>query len=125
MSKGSSEIVRGALQAYVDNDRAAIESLIAADYHFTSPFDNHIDRATYFDRCWPNSKHIAGFERIHEVEDGDRVFIVYEGKTDAGKVFRNCEMHRVRDGKLTETEVYFGWDLPHKAPKGGFINSSS
>lgn len=122
MSNSPLGIVRAALQAYADKDRATIESLIGADYHFTSPLDNHIDRATYFDHCWPNSEAIAGFNRIHEVENGDRVFIVYEGKTKAGKAFRNTEMHQVRDGKLIDTEVYFGWDLPHKAPRGGFVS---
>jgi hypothetical protein len=36
---------------YEDNvrkDRAAIEKLIAEDFHFTGPLDNRIDRATYF-----------------------------------------------------------------------------
>jgi len=32
-------------------------------------------------------------------------------------------VHTVRDSKLIATEVYFGWDLPHKAPRGGFIDN--
>ena len=48
-------VARAAYEAYVAKDRAAIERLIADDFHFTSPLDNGIDRATYFDRCWPNS----------------------------------------------------------------------
>ena len=40
----------------------AFEALIAADFHFTSPLDNRIDRETYFERCWPNSKTIEGFD---------------------------------------------------------------
>jgi hypothetical protein len=49
-------IERVAYEAYVAKDRTAIESLIAPDFHFTSPLDNRIDRATYFARCWPNSE---------------------------------------------------------------------
>ena len=49
-------IARSAYEVYVTKDRAAIEKLIAADFHFTSPLDNRIDRATYFARCWPNSE---------------------------------------------------------------------
>jgi hypothetical protein len=52
----SIEIARSAYEAYVKKDRAAIEKLIAADFHFTSPLDNRIDRATYFARCWPVRK---------------------------------------------------------------------
>ena len=61
---------------------------------------------------------LAGFDDIHEVDDGDRAFIVYEARTSAGKRFRNCEMYTARDGKLVATEVYFGWNLPHRVPKG-------
>ena len=46
--------VRAALQAYVDKDRAAIERLVADDFHFTSPLDNGLDRAAYMRICWPN-----------------------------------------------------------------------
>ena len=48
-------ISKACLQAYVDKDRQAIEQLIADDFRFTSPVDNGLDRATYLDRCWPNS----------------------------------------------------------------------
>jgi hypothetical protein len=37
---GPLDVVKAALQAYVDKDRACIEALIADDYHFTSPIDN-------------------------------------------------------------------------------------
>lgn len=43
--------------------------------------------------------------------------------TDSGKRFRNSEAHTVRDGKLLATEVYFGWDLPHRAPEGSFVEN--
>ena len=78
-------IARASYEAYVAKDRAAMEALIAADFHFTSPLDNRIDRATYFARCWPNSDRIESFEFIHLVADGDRVFVTYEGRgTDGG-----------------------------------------
>jgi hypothetical protein len=111
-------VVRACLQAYVEKDRMAIEALIADDYHFTSPIDNALDRETYFEVCWPNSKMITGFDYIYQVEDGYRAFIVYEGHTDNGKAFRNSEVHTVRNGQLVATEVYFGWDVPHKVPTG-------
>jgi|tagenome__1003787_1003787.scaffolds.fasta_scaffold20755999_2 hypothetical protein len=116
-------VARGCLEAYVAKDRAAIEALIAKDYHFTSPIDNALDRETYFARCWPNSEAMTGFDYICQMEDGDRAFIVYEAHTRGGKTFRNSEVYTVRDGKLIATEVYFGWDLPHKAPQGGFIDN--
>lgn len=114
-------VARAAYQAYVDIDRDAIEALIADDFRFTSPLDNGLDRAAYFSRCWPNSKTIAGFDFIHLVTAQDRVFVTYEARTAQGKRFRNTEILRVRNGKITEAEVYFGWDVPHAATAGGFL----
>jgi ketosteroid isomerase-like protein len=116
-------IARACLQAYVDKDRVAIEALIADDYRFTSPIDNALNRKTYFELCWPNSKALTGFDYIYESEDGNSAFIVYEAHTHGGKTFRNSEVYTVRNGQLVATEVYFGWDLPHKAPKGKHIDN--
>lgn len=109
------------MQAYVDKDRTAIEAVIADDYHFSSPLDNRLDRETYFKRCWPNAEHTDGFEEMHATEQGDVAYIVYVGRA-GDRRFRNCEVHTVRDGKIVETEVYFGWNVPHKAKPGGFID---
>jgi SnoaL-like domain len=125
MKNGPLAVARACLQAYVDKDRSAIEALIADNYHFTSPIDNALDRKTYFELCWPNSKALTGFEYIHQIEDGNRAFIVYEAHTDNGKTFRNSEVYTVGNGQLVATEVYFGWDIPHKAPKGKHIGNDS
>ena len=61
MTKEPVEIARASYEAYVQKDRAAIEALIADDFHFTSPLDNRINRSTYFARCWPNSQEYQGF----------------------------------------------------------------
>ena len=108
MDTGPLAVARACLQAYVDKDRAAIEARIADDYHFTSPIDNALDRKTYFELCWPNSEAMTGFDYVYQLEDGNRVFIVYEGHSRDGKTFRNSEVHTVRDGQLVTTEVYFG-----------------
>lgn len=119
---GPLETVKRALQAYVDKDRAAIENVIAEEYRFTSPVDNALDRATYFARCWPGSEVMTEVDVLHGTEDGELAWIAYES-TMAGKRFRNAELHRVRDGRIVETQVFFGWTLPHPAPPGGFIEN--
>jgi hypothetical protein len=121
MARDSRAIARAVYEAYVDKNRAAIEALIAEDFHFTSPLDNRIDRETYFARCWPNSERIDGFDFIHFVADGDRVFVTYEGKSIGGHRFRNTEIVAVRDDRIADVEVYFGWSIPHEAPAGGFV----
>jgi hypothetical protein len=67
-----------------------------------------------------------GADRIlYQIEDGNRAFIVYEAHTDNGKTFRNSEVYTVRNGQLVATEVYFGWDIPHKAPSGKHVGNES
>ena len=78
-------VARAAYQAYVEKDRAAIEALITEDFHFTSPLDNRIDRATYFERCWPISETMEAFEFVRMIADGPRVFAVYEGRSTSGQ----------------------------------------
>jgi ketosteroid isomerase-like protein len=125
MTQDAITIAKACLRAYIDKDRAAIEALLADDFRFTSPLDNRLDRATYFARCWPNSARMQSFEVIHAAREGHRAFIVYEASTDTGKRFRNAELHTVSDGRLVEVEVYFGWNLPHPAAPGSFIEQES
>jgi ketosteroid isomerase-like protein len=116
------EIVRRCFQAYIDGDRGAVEALIAEEFTFTSPLDNRIDRATYFERCWPNHRRITGFNYQWLIAHGDTVIVAYEGRSDNGRGFRNTEIPRLRDGKIVDVEVYFGWSLPHAAAPGGSVD---
>jgi len=119
----ATSVARASYEAYVRKDRAAIEVLIDDDFHFTSPLDNRIDRTTYFDRCWPNSQRISEFQFVNVVPHGEKVFMTYEGTNIGGGRFRNTEILTVRNGKIVEAEVYFGWSIPHPAPIGGFTSA--
>ncbi|WP_250526979.1 nuclear transport factor 2 family protein [Caballeronia sp. GAWG2-1] len=117
------EVARRVYEAYVRKDRAAIEALIAKDFHFTSPRDNRLDRATYFARCWPNANAIATFDFVHMRQDGEHVFVTYDARMLDGKAFRNSEILSIRAGKLHDAQVFFGWTLPHEAPEGDSITA--
>jgi hypothetical protein len=113
------------LQAYTDKDRAAIEAVVDETFRFSSPRDNRIDRATYLRRCWKVSEAIVWRKVIHMLADGDRVFVTYELAFTSGRVSRNTEIVTLRNGEITDIEVYFGWSIPHEAPDGGFVESAN
>ena len=116
--KSNAEIVKAMFEAYVRKDRAVVERWVAEDFRFMSPLDNALSRQRYFDICWPNSSAIAGFDFKHLVESDDQVFVTYEGIRSDGKRFRNTEVITVREGRIREVEVYFGWNVPHDVPRG-------
>ncbi len=107
----NSDLARACYRAFETKDRAAIEAILAPDFHFSSPRDDHIDRAAYFERCWPNADRLKAFDLEQVVETGDEVFVRYACERVAGGRFRNVEVFRCRDGQIVEVDVYFGRDL--------------
>jgi len=105
------KLARDAYGAYESGDRRVIEDLLADGFTFYSPPDPGIDRATYFERCWPNSELIESYEFKRLIEAGDEVVVTYEGTKTDGKRFRNTEVLTFQGEKISRVEVYFGWDL--------------
>ena len=102
------ELAKGYYRAYERYDRSFMEEHLAADFTFTSPFDDHIDRAAYFERCWPNSEYI----REHVIErifvEGDAAFVTYSATTHEGLQFRNTEYMTFAGDQIASVDVYFG-----------------
>ena len=105
------QAARECYEAYVSGDRSVLERRLADDFVFYSPPDPGIDRALYFERCWPNSEQIAGFEFKRLVEVGDEVLVTYESTKTDGHRFRNTEILAFEGDRIARVEVYFGWDL--------------
>jgi ketosteroid isomerase-like protein len=105
-------IVRACFAAFQAGDRRHLEDTLADDFTFFSPADVGIDKARFFERCWPNSEMIRSFDltRLQEIGD-DEVLVTYEAERKDGSRFRNTEVYRLRDGRITSQEVYFGWNL--------------
>jgi ketosteroid isomerase-like protein len=104
-------IVRASYRAYETGDRAALEALIAEDFTFWSPPDPGIDRATYFERCWPNSENLRAFDVKRLEAIGDEVLVTYEAERMDGSRFRNTEILGFDGERIARAEVYFGWNL--------------
>jgi hypothetical protein len=46
-------LARAYFKAFESADRAAMEAALAPGFTFTSPYDDHISRDQWFERCWP------------------------------------------------------------------------
>ena len=83
--------------------------MLADDFVFTSPQDDHIDKAAFMERCFPTADRLVSQEILEVVSAGtDGVFIMYEYELKTGGRHRNTEFITVRDGRLVETQVFFG-----------------
>ena len=95
-----SDAIRGYFAAFKSGDRAHLERAMTEDFTFTSPYDDGIDKAAYFARCWPN----RGLIREHAIdrifEQGDEAFVLYRCQTADGKTFHNTEFFTFRGERL-------------------------
>ena len=102
------EIIRSIFAAYMSNDRKAVEDALTDDFHFTSPYDDEIDKATYFARCWRDTEWIERHELERIFVEGDEAFVTYKCTARGGKSFRNTEFFRFEGDKVKRIDVYFG-----------------
>jgi ketosteroid isomerase-like protein len=108
MPQRKADIIRAVFAAYLANDRSVVELALTDDFRFTSPYDDHIDKATYFERCWRNSDWIARHELERIFVEGEEAFVTYTCVAKNGKNFRNTEFFAFAGEKIKRIDVYFG-----------------
>jgi len=101
-------IVRAQFEAFRDRRREDSEALLAADFTFTSPYDDAISRDAFFERCWPNGDRFEDLRIERVATDANGAYITYLVTTDTGEQFRNTEYLTVSNGQIRAVEVYFG-----------------
>jgi hypothetical protein len=106
-------LIRRYYQAYENDDRPAIEQLVHPGFTFTSPNpdDDRIDRATYFERCWPPHEGIKSFALLDVCADDNSALVRYRAGEFVGPGFANVERFEFRDAQIVHLEVYFGRGL--------------
>ena len=108
MSKNE-KLIRTLYGAYEKKDWNMLEQTLAKGFTFTSPAgDDHIDVKLYKQRCWPNSENIKKFDFEKIIVVGDVGFAMGNGWTNDGKLFRNTEYFKFKDGKIESIECFFG-----------------
>jgi ketosteroid isomerase-like protein len=103
-----SDAIRGYFAAFKSGDRDHLEQAMATDFTFTSPYDDGIDKAAYFARCWPNRNLIREHVVERIFEQGDEAFALYRCKTADGKEFHNTEFFTFEGDRLKGVQVFFG-----------------
>jgi ketosteroid isomerase-like protein len=98
-------------RAFAAGDRAAAEEILADDFTFSSPLDVGLDRAGYFERCWPGAGDGQQFDFVRMLEVGDEVVVTYERIRADGGRGRNTEVLTFDGDRVSRAEVYFGWNL--------------
>lgn len=94
-------------ESYKTGDRGAIESLLSASFTFTSPYDDHIDRTTYFDRCWAKAGAMT-HDLSMIMTEGDDAIVHYDGVAKDGSSFRNIERFHFDGNLIDAVEVFHG-----------------
>jgi len=111
MRASRQQTIRDLYAAYLDDRKDIVGAMLTEDFTFSSPRDDHIDRAAYFERCWPKEPVFRGFDLEFLVIEGDEAVIRYRAEKLDGTSFRNIENLRFRDDKIASVDVYFGRNL--------------
>ena len=106
--RDKSEIIRALFAAYLANDRKAIEDAFTDDFRFTSPYDDEIDKRTYFARCFRDSGWIGRQELERIFVEGNGAFVTYRCVAKEGRSFRNTEFFTFEGDRIRRIDVYFG-----------------
>jgi ketosteroid isomerase-like protein len=102
------DLIRVLFDAYMANDRKAVENAFTEDFRFTTPYDDGIDKTTYFERCWTTSAWIERQELEKIFVEGDEAFVTYFCAAKDGKRFRNTEFFVFAGDRIERIDVYFG-----------------
>lgn len=105
------DLVRELYSAFLSQDRATLDALLDDDFIFNSPKDDHIDKAAWFERCFPNAGEFHSFAIEQLFVEGDEALVRYYVELKDGSTFRNAEYVRLAAGRIEEVDVFFGATL--------------
>lgn len=106
------QLTKAFYKAFADGNRAFVEAILTDDFTFSAPPDPLLDRAGYFERCWPGAGTGQSFEFKRLVESGDEVIVTYESRQPGASTSgHNTEVLTFDGDKVRRAEVYFGWTI--------------
>lgn len=105
----SQEVVRNYYAAWDTKDWHRIDILLADDFTFSSPLDDHLSKSAFKAGCWDTQvAYIDRFDLKQVVGTDNEAFVMYVCHTTNGKTFRNVEYFQLRGAQVQAVECYFG-----------------
>jgi ketosteroid isomerase-like protein len=102
------KVVKAYYTAFEKKDWNSLQQILADEFTFSSPVDDHISIKVFKEKCWPNAYKIKRCDVNKLVVNGDDCFVIYNGWTTDGKLFRNSDYFKLKEGKITAYECFFG-----------------
>ena len=94
--------------AFEKKDWNLIQEVLADGFTFSSPLDDHIKINAVKEKCWPNAGKIKSVDVQQVIMNGENVIVIANAYNTDGKFFRNCDYFKMKDGKITAYECFFG-----------------
>jgi ketosteroid isomerase-like protein len=105
----SQEAVRKYYAAWEAKEWHQIDLMLADDFTFSSPLDDHISKSDFKTGCWDTQiAYINRFDLKQVIGTDNEAFVMYICHTTNGKTFQNVEYFQFRDNKVKAVECYFG-----------------
>ena len=102
------KIIKAWYTAWEKRDWNLMTQILADGFTFSSPLDDHIKINAVKERCWPNAGKFKTVDVQQLIMNGDAVFVIINGYNTEGKLFRNCDYFKLKDGKISSYECFFG-----------------
>jgi len=105
----SEEAVRKYYAAWETKNWHPVDILLADDFTFSSPLDDHINKSDFKAGCWDTQiAYIDRFDLKQVIGTDNEAFVIYVCHTTNGKTFRNVEYFQLREDRVKAVECYFG-----------------
>ena len=109
LSAKNEEAIRKYYKAWETKEWRPVDILLADDFTFSSPLDDHISKSDFKAGCWDTQiPYIDRFDLKQVIGTDNEAFVMYVCHTTNGKTFRNVEYFQFREGKVKAVECYFG-----------------
>lgn len=110
LSPENEALIRKYYQTWVTSkDWHTMDGMLADDFTFSSPVDDHISKSAFKKGCWDTQIALIGRNDLtHLIGTGNEAFVMYVCHTTTGKAFRNVEYLRLKGQQVAAVECYFG-----------------